>query len=137
MYKAGWSFVGLLTCVFLFGCNSDKTSLEAQIKEDLHKVLQNVSQIQLLSKRLTAPPPVSGMLTADHMDMYVWVTARTMQLYLARKNNLDMKVESAPGEKPIANDDSMSIKTENDSEFSKDELIALKELEGDPEFCCH
>ena len=144
MYKAGCcNFVGLLTCLFLFGCNADQPSLETQIKEDLHKVLKNVSQIQVLSKKLAIPPPTSGMLSADHLEMYVWVTARATQLYLARENSVDKNRESTSeatalvivdkSEQQDIPIDSTPLEIEYQPAITKGELTALSELDLDQE----
>ncbi len=84
MRRYGCAFVCIITFLSLSACNSDQSSLESRIQEDLNNVLNNVSQKQILSRKLTTAPPASGMLSDAHVDMYVLVKARAMQLRDAR-----------------------------------------------------
>ena len=108
MRSIGCGLVCLLFIV-LTACNSGQTSLEAQLKEDLHKVLENVSQDKNLSKKLGKTPPSSGLLNEDHIAMYIWVKSRgkgdassasstlfdTVAVYLAFDQSL-AKIEELP-----------------------------------------
>jgi hypothetical protein len=133
--------------VFLFfsGCNSDQSSSESKINKDLNKVLTVISQQKLLSRNLPAEPPASGMLSEDHMNMYLWVNGRAMQLELARLGGANFSILENAGTQPLTtgapeknsssktfnlNDqnDVIQQKTERDPEISLNESAALVEL---------
>ena len=146
MRSIGCGFVRLLVIAafsFLSACNSDKPSLEAQIKEDLTKVLSKVSQHKNLSKKLTETPPLSGMLSKDHITMYVWVKARATQMRLERTNTIDNKSQSSINElQQKANSGEASLRSaeKTNSEpaklgivLSKEEMATLNELKFSPE----
>lgn len=60
MCRIGCGFVWLLIIV-LSACSSNQSSLDSQIKEDLNKVLNKVSQQKNLSNKLSKTPPLSDI----------------------------------------------------------------------------
>jgi len=138
----GCGFVCLLIIV-LFACSSNQSSLDSQIKEDLNKVLNAVSQTKNLSNKLSKTPPSSGMLSEDHVAMYVWVKARAMQMSVSRINTSENQILPTEAQQHLTTEsgkqfvesvevvDAKLVKLE--SELSNDEILALKELNFSPE----
>lgn len=138
----GCGFVCLLIIV-LSACSFNQSSLDSQIKEDLNKVLNTVSQTKNLSNKLSKTPPSSGMLSEDHVAMYVWVKARAMQMSVSRINTSENQILPTEAQQNLTTEsgkqfvesvevvDAKLVKLE--SELSNDEILALKELNFSPE----
>ncbi len=138
MSSIGFRVVYVLIILILPACNSSQLSPELQLREDLKKVLSAVSQKKDLSKKLTKDPPSSGMLSEDHIAMFVWVRARAAQMQLATsedttKQDLISEQSKSPENKSqqqnpvLPNLDEKGIQA--DAHLSSYEISALKELE--------
>ncbi|MCI0505933.1 MAG: hypothetical protein L0Z73_07445 [Gammaproteobacteria bacterium] len=131
--------------VFISGCNSDQSSSESKINKDLNKVLTVISQQKHLSRNLPAKPPAGGMLSEDHMNMYLWVNVRAMQLELARLGGANISILETAGTQPLTTDapeknssskisklasqvDGIPPQAESDPDISLNESAALIEL---------
>lgn len=138
-----FSSICLVTILFLSACNSEKLSHESQLKEDLAKVLNSFSQKKNLSQKLNTTLPADGKLTQDHLEMYVWVKARAMQLYLARQDAVRLQPanekQQTKTEMSLQAIDTNKRKNNtmqvpgNEGVLSVDESVAVKELNFSPE----
>ena len=137
MRSIGCGFVWLLI-IALSACSSHQSSLDSQIKEDLNKLLNTVSQKKNLSNKLSKTPPSSGILSEDHVAMYVWVNARAMQISVSRIYASEKHARSTEGKQYFTTDSGKQILesvaavetefVELESELSNDEISALREL---------
>jgi hypothetical protein len=145
MRKFGCVFVCAVVFLFISGCNANQASSESKINEDLNKVLAVISQQQHLSRNPPPKPPASGMLGEDHMNMYLWVNIRAMQLEFTRLCGASLSVPEISGSQPLTIDapekyssgktsnlndqvDVIPPKEESDPELSLNESAALVEL---------
>lgn len=141
MRTQGCGLACVIVCLFLSACHSGQSSLESQIKEDLHKVLNSAAHKKELSLKLTSMPPDSRMLNEAHMEMYVLVRARAMQLRGSLTNSPINQLTAASKEQQLATEKQVQMQqttgslegsefiVEIDPEVSPEELTALNELE--------
>lgn len=131
----------IVVCLFLSACHSGQSALESQIKEDLQKVLNSAVHRNELSRKLTSTPPESHMLNEAHVQMYVLVRARAIQLRGSATNQQTSQLQSTSKDLEIVTGKHEEVQATigfadgskavigSDSEISQEELIALKDLE--------
>ena len=141
MRTQGCGLACVIVCLFLSACHSGQSSLESQIKEDLYKVLNSAAHKKELSQKLTSMPPDSRMLNEAHVEMYVLVRARAMQLRGSLTNSPINQLSAAPKEQELATEKQDQLREATGSlessefivdinpEISPEELTALNELE--------
>jgi hypothetical protein len=141
MHTQGCGLACVIVCLFLSACHSGQSSLESQIKEDLHKVLNSAALKKELSGKLTSMPPDSRMLNEAHVEMYVLVRVRAMQLSgsLINSSLNQLSVASKGQQLATEKQDQLQESTGSlegsefivdiDPEISPEELTALNELE--------
>ena len=141
MRTQGCGLACVIVCLFLSACHSGQSSLESQIKEDLHKVLNSAALKKELSGKLTSIPPDSRMLNEAHVEMYVLVRARAMQLRDSLTNSSINQLSTAAKEQKMATEkqeqsqemtgsfEGSEFIVDIDPEISPEEIAALNELE--------
>lgn len=141
MRTQGCGLACVIVCLFLSACHSGQSSLESQIKEDLHKVLNSAAHKKELSQKLTSMPPDSRMLNEAHVEMYVLVRTRAMQLRGSLTNSPINQLSAAPNEQELASEkqdplletagssEGSEFIFDIDPDISPEELTALNELE--------
>jgi len=141
MRTQGCGLACVIVCLFLSACHSGQSSLESQIKEDLHKFLNSAALKKELSGKLTSIPPDSRMLNEAHVEMYVLVRARAMQLRDSLTNSSINQLSTAAKEQKMATEkqeqsqemtgsfEGSEFIVDIDPEISPEEITALNELE--------
>ena len=134
MRTQGCGLACVIICLFLSACHSGQSSLESQIKEDLHKVLNSAAHKKELSRKLTSMPPDSRMLNEAHVEMYVFVRARAMQLRGSLTNSSINQLSTVSKEQDQLQETTGSLEVSEfiadiSPEISPEELTALNELE--------
>jgi len=141
MRTQGCGLACVIVCLFLSACHSGQSSLESQIKEDLHKFLNSAALKKELSGKLTSIPPDSRMLNEAHVEMYVLVRARAMQLRDSLTNSSINQLSTAAKEQKMATEkqeqsqemtgsfEGSEFIVDIDPEISPEEIAALNELE--------
>ena len=141
MRTQGCGLTCAIVCLFLSACQSSQSALESRITEDLEKVLNSTALKKELSRKLTSTRSDSRMLNEAHVEMYVLVRARAMQLRGLLTESSTNQVLSASKQPEFATEkQGRSQSTEKsaaigpttvdiDPEISPEELTALNELD--------
>jgi hypothetical protein len=130
----------VIICWYLSACHSGLSDLEAEINKDLQEILSNTTHKNEFAGKLTPKPPESRMLNEAHVQMYVLVKARALQLRTSLNKDPGNVLPVTPEDPAIATEKrrplaavadpkpGVEARDDGESEVSLEELTALNEL---------